>query len=128
MFAVTDYFVLSKRLPLVKKTFSANSFEQLECVILVNKFPNRIGFNWDYNLGHHMPQKPNPVMLMRDFLLTSMSFWPSPKKMFWLQSKEILLFFSCNSLHFCSALGKLLLANSGLKKWVGAECNFFSHI
>lgn len=93
VFVVTDYFVLSKRLPLIKKTFSANSFEQLECVILVNKFPNRIGFNWDYNLGHHMPQKPNPVMLMTDFLLTSMSFWPSPKKMLWLQSTEMLLFF-----------------------------------
>lgn len=44
VFVFAEYF-LAKRLPLVKKTSSANSSEQLECVTLVNKFPNRIGFN-----------------------------------------------------------------------------------
>lgn len=125
IFVSIGYFVVAKRLPMVKKTFNANSFEQLECVILVNKFPNRIGFNWDYNLGHHMPQKPNPVMLMTDFLLTSMSFWPSPKKFSDSTQQKCSFSFSCNSLHFCSAVGKFLVANTGLPNLVEPKCNFF---
>lgn len=75
-----------------------------------------------------MPEKPNPVMLMRDFLLTSISFWPSPKKFSDSSQQKCSFFFLATPSIFVLHLANDKLLTVDFKNVLEQNVIFFVYI